>query len=105
MMYQSEPFIVEQGTEVLVSPIEFETKNEKKDEVTKGVILINGKPADSHVLKIYKVTKSGKRSFVGLTLTDSFGQFFIPLSSKRCEYIIKVYSLREEMGNLELIIK
>lgn len=106
MIYQSEPFIVEQETEVLISPIELDIKRkEKKDEVTKGVILINGNPADHYVLKIFKITKSGKKSFVGFTFTDSFGQFLIPLSSKKYEYIIRVYSLKEETENLELIMK
>lgn len=104
MIYQSEPFVVEQGTEVSISPIELDVKKGEKDEITKGIILINGIPADNYILKIFKVTKSGK-SFAGFTFTDSFGKFSIPLSSKKNEYIIRVYSLKEETENLELIIK
>lgn len=104
--YESEPFIMEEGSEIVVSPIELKKHAKERRDITSGVILKNNEPAPFYMLKVYKATKSGRKTFVGFTMTDSFGQFTIPISStNKTEYIIKVYSPKEEIENIEMIIK
>lgn len=103
MIYESEPFTVEAGAMVELLPIEL-TKGKKKMELmTNGIIYKGGKPAENYILKIFKVTKSGKKIFAGFTFTDSFGKFTIPLPSKD-NYVVKVYSLKEELEDIQLEI-
>lgn len=103
-IYESKPFVVKSGEEVVINPIELKNKKKAQKEITRGVLLLNKKGAANYVLKIYKLSKNGKKIFVGFTFTDSFGQFIIPLSSDKNEYLIRVYSLKEETQNLELIL-
>ncbi|MDD2482595.1 MAG: hypothetical protein PHC44_11915 [Lutispora sp.] len=104
-IYESEPFVVKAGEEVVISPIEIKKKKKAENEITRGTLLVGGKVAADYILKIYKLSKTGKKIFIGLTFTDSFGQFIIPLPSNKNEYLIRVYSLKEELENLELIIQ
>lgn len=104
-IYESEPFIVKPGEEVIINAIEPKKKNKAEKEITRGSLTINGEAASNYILKVYKLRKNGRKLFVGFTFTDSFGQFMIPLSSKKAEYLIRVFSLKEETENLELIIQ
>lgn len=103
-IYESDPFIVKPGEEVIVNTMDSKKKkNKAKKEVTRGTLMMDDKGAADCILKIYRVSKSGKKTFIGFTFTDSFGQFIIPLSSsKKNEYLIRVYSLKEELDNLIL---
>ncbi|NLN49959.1 MAG: hypothetical protein GX154_12915 [Clostridiales bacterium] len=101
-IYESDPFVVKPGEEVIINAVEIKKKNRAKKEMTRGSIMMNGKGAAKCILKIYRVSKSGKKTFIGFTFTDSFGQFIIPISSKKNEYLIRVYSLKEESDNLIL---
>lgn len=103
-IYESEPFIVKPGEEVIVNTIDIKKKKRAQREITRGTLMINGVSATDCILKIYRISKSGKKTFIGFTFTDSFGQFIIPLSSKKNEYLIRVYSLKEEYENLDLVI-
>lgn len=104
-IYESEPFIVRPGEEVIINTMEPKKKKKTEKEITRGLLSINGKGASNYILKVYKLGKDGRKLFVGFTFTDSFGQFIIPLSSKKAEYLIRVFSLKEETENLELIIQ
>lgn len=104
-IYESEPFIVKSGEDVVINPIEIKKKKRAEKETTRGVLLANGLAAANYILKIYRLSKNGKQTFIGFTFTDSFGQFIIPISSKKNEYLIRVYSLKEENENLELLIQ
>ena len=103
MVYESEPFTVEAGTMVEISPIEVKAKSNKGKNITNGILYKNGSPAENYILKIFKVTKNGRNVFAGFTFTDSFGRFMIPLPSGD-NYIVRVYSLAEEIGNIQMEI-
>ena len=104
-IYESEPFIVKSGEDVVINTIEIKKKKRAEKEITRGVLLASGLVAANYILKIYRLSKNGKQTFIGFTFTDSFGQFIIPISSKKNEYLIRVYSLKEENENLELLIQ
>lgn len=105
MIYESGPFCIEEGSEVELTPIEISKCSKENKNITKGVLLKNDVPAANYILKVFKNTKNGKLTFIGFTFTDSFGQFTIPLSATKAEYTVKVYSLTEEVENLELILQ
>jgi hypothetical protein len=100
-IYETKPFVADGVSEVEISPIEIDNKDKKNDK-TIGVLYHNNAPAENYIMKIFRVSKTGKQMFMGFTFTDSFGQFTIPLSPKGAEYIIKIYSLKEELENLEI---
>lgn len=104
-IYESEPFIVKPGEEVVINPIEAKKRKRAEKEITRGMLMANGIGAAFYILKVYRLSKSGKKTFIGFTFTDSFGQFIIPISSRKNEYLIRVYSLKEEKENLELSIQ
>lgn len=104
-IYESEPFIVKSGEDVVINPINIKKSKRAEKEITRGMLLVNGLGAANYILKIYRLSKTGKKTFIGFTFTDSFGQFIIPISSKKNEYLIRVYSLKEENENLELLIQ
>lgn len=105
MIYESKPFIVGDGQEIVIEPIEINQRKREEEAVTRGVLLKNGVPAVAYILKVYRVGEDGRRVYLGFTITDSFGQFVIPISSKMGEFVVKIYSQKEETENIELIIK
>lgn len=63
-IYESEPFVVKPGEEVVISPIEIKKKKKAEKEITRGTLLINGKGAADYILKIYKLAKNGRKIFL-----------------------------------------